>query len=70
MWFSAKGDFGGHALHLENAHQIGVMDRVAKAWRPHVKSRQGRLSARLVPCDQDDPGAHLLKPFRGNLANP
>jgi hypothetical protein len=24
------GDFGGHALHLGNARQIGVMDRVAK----------------------------------------
>jgi hypothetical protein len=35
-----------------------------------VKPRQGRLSARLVPRDQDDPGAHLRKPFRGNLANP
>jgi hypothetical protein len=33
------------------------MDRVAKAWRPLVKPRQGRLSARLVPRDQDDPGA-------------
>jgi len=33
------GDFGGHAFHLRNARQIGVMDRVAKAWRPLVKPR-------------------------------
>ncbi len=64
------GHFGGHALHLGNAGQIGVIDRVAKVWRPLVKPRQGRLSAQLVPRDQDDPGAHLRKPFRGNLANP
>jgi coenzyme F420-reducing hydrogenase beta subunit len=40
------GDFGGHAFHLGNAREIGVMDRVAKAGRPLVKPRQGRLSAR------------------------
>jgi hypothetical protein len=46
------------------------MDRVAKAWCPLVKPRQGRISARLVPRDQNDPGAQLRKPLRGNLANP
>src|SRR5450631_2702911 len=34
-----------------------------------VKPREGRVPAGLVPCDQDDPGAHFCKCHRGDLAN-
>src|SRR3984893_3595091 len=41
------GDFGGSALHLGHARQIGVINRMTKVWRPLAKPRQSRLSARL-----------------------
>src|SRR5664280_1614636 len=34
-----------------------------------VKPREGRVPAGLVPCDQDDPGAHFCECYRGDLAN-
>jgi len=43
---------------------------VREVWCFFVKPREGHLSARPVPRDHNDPGAHLRKPFRGNLANP
>ena len=64
------GDFDRHALHLGDAGQISVMNRVGEVWCFFVKPREGHLSARLAPRDQDDPGAPLRKPVRGNLANP
>ena len=39
------GDFGGHTLHLGNAGQIGVMNRVPEVWCFFVKPREGHLSA-------------------------
>ncbi len=39
------GDFGGHTLHLGNAGQIGVMNRVGEVWCFFVKPREGHLSA-------------------------
>ncbi len=42
---------------------------VGDARRAIVKPREGRVPARSVPCDQDDPGAHFCECYRGNLAN-
>jgi hypothetical protein len=38
------GDFGGHALHLGDLRQIGVMDRVGEAGRAFLKPPQCCLS--------------------------
>jgi hypothetical protein len=62
------GDFGGDALHLRDACQIGVMGCVCEATRSFVKPRESYSSACFAPRDQNDPGAHLRKPLRGNLA--
>src|SRR5208282_1265802 len=40
-----SGDLSGHALHLWDARQIGVMDRVGEAGCPFAKPRQCRLPA-------------------------
>jgi hypothetical protein len=63
------GDFGGDALHLRDACQIGVMDCVCEVTRSFVKPRESYSSACFAPRNQNDPGAHLRKPLRGNLAN-
>jgi hypothetical protein len=39
------GDFDRHALHLGDAGQIGVMDRVPEVWCFFVEPREGHLSA-------------------------
>src|ERR1700730_10600213 len=63
------GALRGNELHLRDACQIGVMDCVCEATRSFVKSRESYSSACFAPRDQNDPGAHLRKPLRGNLAN-
>src|SRR5271165_1586773 len=42
---------------------------VGDARRTVAKPREGCVPARLVPCDQDDPGAHLCERYSGDLAN-
>ena len=34
-----------------------------------AKPREGRVRADLVPCDQDDTGAHSCQRYGGDLAN-
>ena len=42
---------------------------VGNARRALAKPREGRVSADLVSCDQDDPGAHSCQYYRGDLAD-
>src|SRR5277367_4249871 len=46
------------------------MHRVGDARSALAKPREGRVRASLVSCDQDDPGTHLCKRYRGDFANP
>ena len=78
--WTAVYDVAAHTVYLPNGTRLeahsGLGDRlddprhVNERMLFFVKPREGHLSARLVSRDQDDPGAHLRKPFRGNLANP
>ena len=65
----AIGDLSRHALHLSQAQEIGKMYGVGDARRTVAKPRERRVPAALVPCDQDDPGAHLCECYSSDLAN-
>jgi hypothetical protein len=62
-------DLSRHAFHLGEACEISKMYRVGDTRRAVAQSREGRVTASLVACDQDDTGALFGEHFRGYLSN-
>ena len=59
------------SLLIENMMVIsGDLVRRLPRFLPAREPREGRVRADLVPCNQDDPGAHSCQRYRGYLTNP